>query len=302
MSKESGNDGPHIDQLNEMYRYCQAPACRHAALVGYFGQEYPPESCNACDVCLGEIPTVADGTVLAQKILSAVVRTGERYGANYVADVLAGVESETVRERGHHEQSTFNLLCDTPKQMIRGFIDQLVGQGLLIPSEPPYKTLSVSQTGWDVLRGHDEVRLLEVEVAKNHSKKPSNPRREYTGRRRQNDGQSAISSVPPRQDLQKHRDLKKHRDLQKDDQIDHQFDPEEESLFNALRELRKRIADEKAVPVYVVFPNRSLASMVRSRPTTDNELLQVPGVGSKKLAQFGPKFLELLRSFSSTAS
>ncbi|MFH0982364.1 MAG: ATP-dependent DNA helicase RecQ [Planctomycetota bacterium] len=152
IKKNAGDN--HKDQvrmLSEMHAFCTAMTCRHRKLVTYFGQSWELTSCGACDVCSGTRDTLPDSSILAQKIMSCVVRTGERYGPAYVVDVLRGVPTEKVLERGHDKLSTFSLIPDQPKPVLMRWIDQLVDQGLM-EREAEYRVLSVTLQGWDVLR------------------------------------------------------------------------------------------------------------------------------------------------------
>lgn len=146
--------------LRRMEQFCTGILCRHRALVEYFGQEYPAESCGACDVCLDAVATVPDSAVLAQKILSCVVRVKQQFGADHVANVLLGSREQRVLSRGHDQLSTYGLLKGSRKQDVRMWIEQLVSQGLL-DREGEYATLVVTDAGWSILRGESVgVRLL----------------------------------------------------------------------------------------------------------------------------------------------
>jgi ATP-dependent DNA helicase RecQ len=149
-----------LRQLNEMYSYCTGLACRHRSLVGYFGQEYEGDDCGACDVCLGEIDLVVDALVLAQKIISCVVRLRERFGAGYTAKVLCGSKEERIVNWGHDQLSTYALLADDRLRDVRDWIEQLVDQDYLSRSGE-YKVLGVSPRGRRVLRGEETPLLLK---------------------------------------------------------------------------------------------------------------------------------------------
>src|SRR5690606_31601114 len=115
--------------LQQMQRFAGSARCRHRAISEYFGQDYGEASCGACDVCLDELEQVPDGHVLAQKILSAVVRTGQRFGGNHVIDVLRGSRNEKVTARGHDQLPTFGVCRDEPAGRLGNYIDQLVDAG-----------------------------------------------------------------------------------------------------------------------------------------------------------------------------
>jgi ATP-dependent DNA helicase RecQ len=148
--------------LEEMRRFATVVRCRHAALSEYFGQPYGGPSCGACDVCLGEVEGVVDATVLAQKILSCVARTEQRFGVEHVADVLVGAEADRVRRWGHDKLSTYGLLRDMPRKNVVQAIYQLIDAGVLARSTGDRPVLELNAASWDVLRGKRAVELLEL--------------------------------------------------------------------------------------------------------------------------------------------
>jgi len=153
--------------LADMQRYAGAPRCRHRALVEYFGQPFDKDDCGACDHCLGELEglePVADPLVLAQKILSCVLRLHETFGIGHVVDVLRGRDTDKVRTRGHENLSTFGLLSSEPARELRSWIDQLLDQGYLDQAGDRYPVLTVPAAGRALLRG-DETPTLYREPA-----------------------------------------------------------------------------------------------------------------------------------------
>jgi len=150
-----------LARLSEMMDFATRLVCRHRQLVEHFGQAYPAhaEGCGACDVCLGEIETAPDSLVLAQKILSAVVKVGQRYGAAHVTEVLRGAETAALRRAGHDKLSTYGLLAGHSASAIRGWIDQLVGLGHLLVAGDRYPVLMLSPSGVEVLRAQREIAL-----------------------------------------------------------------------------------------------------------------------------------------------
>jgi ATP-dependent DNA helicase RecQ len=156
--------------LRDMERYAAGTRCRHRALVEYFGQSYERPECLACDWCLKELDPVADAVTVARKILSCVARVRQTWGTAHVTDVLTGRPTEKVVAARHHELSTFGLLKEETTAAIRGYIDQLVGDGLLVREGEPYPVLRVSPSGAALLRGDGQCTLYR-EV------KPPSPRR-----------------------------------------------------------------------------------------------------------------------------
>ena len=158
-------------QLAAIGRYASAPACRHRLLCEHFGQRYesPAEDgCGACDVCLGETAALepAEALLTAQKILSAVWRTGNRFGAGHVAKVLRGASDEQITRCGHAALSVYGLLKDLHDTVIRRWIDQLVAQGHLQVDDGHYPTLALSPSGYALCKGEGEVRLAAPEPPK----------------------------------------------------------------------------------------------------------------------------------------
>jgi ATP-dependent DNA helicase RecQ len=163
-----------VDNLRLMERYCLAASCRHRLLVEHFGQAYENDNCAACDACLDQLDLVADPLILAQKILSCVVRCGERFGGQYIAQVLHGSKEACILDNGHDRLSTYKLLKEHKPTAIRAWIEQLIGQGCLEP-QGEYRTLAVTPRGREVLRGQWTPRLLEAasRTPKAASRKPA---------------------------------------------------------------------------------------------------------------------------------
>jgi ATP-dependent DNA helicase RecQ len=136
-----------LELLQHRQRLANRARCRHRALSEYFGQDYEEPTCGACDFCLSELEPVPDAHVTAQKILSAVFRTGQRFGASYIIDVLRGSKGAKVLERGHDDIPTFGLLADVPAQRLSNYIDQLVDAGDLFRTEGEYPVLMLPLAG-----------------------------------------------------------------------------------------------------------------------------------------------------------
>jgi ATP-dependent DNA helicase RecQ len=156
-------------QLEAMQRLAASPVCRHRWIVEHFGQRFEPAArderspdggtCGACDVCLGEVRMVPDSTTVARKLLSAVVRTGQRYGAAYVADVARGAETEEVARRGHAGLPTYGVLRGEDRAALVSYVFQLVEHGLLARTDDEHPVLVLTEEGHRALRGGLEVPL-----------------------------------------------------------------------------------------------------------------------------------------------
>jgi ATP-dependent DNA helicase RecQ len=147
--------------LTHMHRFASATTCRHKALTEYFGQTYAEGPCAACDVCLEEVEDLSDSTVLAQKVLSCVARTGQRFGVGHIVEVLRGADTEAIQRLGHESLSTYGLLKDLPQKTLQSLVYQLLDQGLLTRSPGDRPTLQLNDQSMAVLRNQREVRLIQ---------------------------------------------------------------------------------------------------------------------------------------------
>lgn len=148
--------------IDEIDRYARGAVCRHRALVTYFGEEYEKANCNACDLCLGDVEEVGDAMVIAQKILSCVIRVEQRFGIGQVISVLRGEANERVTKFGHQRLSTFGLLAEFREAELRDWIYQLIGHGLLRQEGDRYPILKITDAARPVLRGEENVRLVQI--------------------------------------------------------------------------------------------------------------------------------------------
>jgi len=148
-----------LAKLRQIYRYCGGVACRHKTIIGYFGQDLEKENCQACDVCLGEVEGVPDALVVAQKILSSVLRQGERFGADYTAGVLTGSREDRILANRHDQLSTYNILDGHGKSVVRDWIEQLAEQECL-QRVGEYGVLQLTEKGQRVLKGKEQPLLL----------------------------------------------------------------------------------------------------------------------------------------------
>ena len=152
-------------KLGNMYNYCTAGVCRHKAILRYFDQDLDTDSCNACDMCLGEFEYIDDALVIAQKILSCIVRLEQMFGGGYVSLVLIGSKDKRIIENNHDTLSTYGLLSDYSKHAVRDWIEQLTGQDY-IEKYGEYNVLRVTEKGRAVLKGQQTPRLLKPVIQK----------------------------------------------------------------------------------------------------------------------------------------
>jgi ATP-dependent DNA helicase RecQ len=149
-----------LAKLGDISRYVSGVTCRHRAILEHFGQDLDVESCNACDVCFGDLELADDALLTSQKILSCVFRLDERFGADYTAGVLTGSREQRIRDSRHDELSTYGLLADQTKRLVRDWIEQLAGQGYLEKCGE-HNVLAITDRGWRVIRGNETPRLLK---------------------------------------------------------------------------------------------------------------------------------------------
>ena len=249
--EDAGERESAQQKLQQVIDFCQGADCRRRSVLTYFGEEWDEESCGACDICLAEDDDQVDATVVTQKILSAVIRTGERFGAGHVVAVLRGSRSSKVTERGHDRLSVHGIARDLSVGEIRHFITQLTARDLLALRHGDYPTYEVTQAGRDFLSNRETLTLPRPRTA-----------------------QAARASS-------------------RQDDLDY-----DSPLFQKLRELRKRIADEKEVPPYVVFGDRTLQQMAYYYPQGRDAFSRISGVGEAKLGQYGEVFLGAIREYA----
>lgn len=250
--EESEEQGAEIGiaKLGQMYRYCAGVTCRHNAILGYFGQQPAGQNCRACDICLGEVEGVADALTVAQKILSSVIRQGERFGADYTAGVLIGSREDRILANHHDQLSTYGLLKDSSRSTVRDWIEQLTEQGC-VERVGEYAVLRVTDKGRRMLKGQEQALLLEA--AKKKLPKPVIEKDSWAG-------------------------------------VDRE-------LFEQLRRLRRKLAQQNSVPAYIVFSDATLRDLARKRPLAPAALLGVSGIGMKKLEQYGEEVLSEIRRY-----
>ena len=244
-----------LKHLEDMNRYCQGSVCRHKALVEYFGQKYQQETCQACDLCLGDAEPVPESQVTAQKILSCVARVKENFGVKHVITVLRGQDTEKVRQWEHHQLTTFGLLKDIDEKQLRDWIYQLIGQGVLVQTATEYPVLQLSPASWEVMKGQRVVELKQ-RVRREEIKRSKAENVSWEG-------------------------------------VDRQ-------LFETLRGLRKKLAEERAVPPYVILSDATLRELAAVRPSTLPKMRAIYGIGENKLRDLGPRFLAAIQEHCRT--
>jgi len=250
---DDGHKRVERHKLEAMLGLCELTTCRRQALLAYFGDELP-EPCGNCDTCL-DPPATWDATVPAQKALSCVYRTGERFGVNHLVDVLRGRDNARIRGFGHHQLSTFGIGADIETNEWRGIFRQLIARGLLRVDVEGYGGLKLDASSRPLLRGEATVHLRREARPVRASRRSSS-----------------------------------HTRVTAED-----FDIADQALWEALRACRRRLADAQGVPPYVIFHDATLSEMVQLAPTTLEQMAAVSGVGVAKLERYGDEFLAVIR-------
>jgi ATP-dependent DNA helicase RecQ len=238
-------------RLDALIAYCESPTCRRVTLLNYFGEASEP--CGNCDMCLnpGELK---DGTIEAQKILSAVYRTGQRFGSAHIVDVLRGTGTDKIVRARHDQLPTFGVGADLPRKAWSALIRQLVAANCLKIDIQGYGGLSITDKGARLLKGEESFHYRAETVV-------TRPERERSRK-----------AATPAVDMVS-------------------LDTGAMDLLQRLKALRYRLASERGVPAYVIFHDRTLVDMAAKVPATRAELAEVHGVGDAKLEAFGDVFL-----------
>jgi len=253
----AGEQQKRVEQvkLDALLGWSETTECRRRPLLNYFG-ENNTDVCGNCDNCLNP-PELWDATQAAQKILSCIYRTGQRFGSGHVIDVIRGRENDKTAQWGHRELSTFGIGKDLADQQWRSILRQLIVQGFLIADVERYGALRLTETSRPLLRGELSI-LLRKDIAESGTEKALRKKVQNKSKYGVTDG--------------------------------------DRTLWDELRSCRKQLADEHGVPPYVIFHDATLMEMMEYRPTTEAELLNMSGVGDSKLERYGAEFLEVLNA------
>ena len=252
---EAGEERKRLERrkLDALLGYCESTGCRRQQLLAYFGESHPGH-CGNCDNCL-QPPETWDGTVAAQKALSCVYRTGQRFGAAHLVDVLRGADTAKNRQFGHDALSTYGIGGELDAGQWRSVFRQLVAGGLLDADVEGHGALRLTAASQDVLKGRRSL-ALRLEPAARERK------RSRTGRK----GAASPVDLPA----------------------------EALARFEALREWRAATAREQTVPAYVIFHDATLRAIALADPGHLEALRDINGVGDRKLERYGDAVLERL--------
>lgn len=259
---ESRQQNINIEKLQRMQQYAESDICRRRILLSYFG-ENTTQDCGNCDVCKNP-PKRFDGTIIVQKALSGIVRTEQKIGTSMLVDILRGTLSSEVAERGYHHLKTFGAGREVPARDWQDYLLQMLQLGYFEIAYNENNHLKITASGSDVLFGRASAQLVVIhreeasEVKRGRKRKPSIP----------------VQELPLG--------------------LPH---TESEELFEALRQLRKRLADQEALPAYIVLSDKVLHLLSTSRPTTLEAFGNISGIGEYKKKKYGKEFVELISKY-----
>lgn len=260
---ESGQQNINLEKLQRMQQYAESDICRRRILLSYFG-EIADHDCGNCDVCKNP-PERFDGTVIVQKALSAIVRTDQQIGTGVLVDILRGNMSPEVVGKGYQQLKTFAAGRDVPARDWHDYLLQMLQLGYFEIAYNENNHLKITSAGSDVLFGRTTARLVVIRREEANETK--------RGRKRK--------ATVPAQELPLGLP-----------------NTENEALFEALRKLRKRLADEEALPAYIVLSDKVLHLLSTSRPTNLEEFGNISGIGEHKKKKYGKEFINLIRKYS----
>ena len=260
---DSGQQSINLEKLQRMQQYAEADICRRRILLSYFGENTTCD-CGNCDVCKNP-PERFDGTIIVQKALSAIARSEQQIGTGILVDILRGNMSSEVTERGYHRLKTFGAGREVPARDWHDYLLQMLQLGYFEIAYNENNHLKITQSGTDVLFGRARALLVTirreeaVQTTRGRKRKATVPTKELP------------LGLP---------------------------NTESGELFEALRTLRKRLADQEALPAYIVLSDKVLHLLSTSRPTTIEEFGNISGIGEYKKKKYGKEFVELIRKYS----
>jgi len=242
-----------LQKTDAMLGLCELTSCRRQALLAYFG-EILEKPCGNCDNCINP-PETWDATIAAQKALSCIYRTHERYGAHYIIDIITGKDDERIQRNGHDKLSTFDIGGEHTGVEWRGIFRQLIAHGYLATDTEGYGVLKLTPKAWPLLKRSETPQTVMLRKLRKVAK---------TKKRKIATATRAVMQTLSTQD---------------------------QAMFEGLRELRSRLAREQNVPPYVIFPDKTLSEMASVKPVSEGQMLDISGVGEVKLSRYGEAFL-----------
>ncbi len=264
-AEESGQKQINFEKLDRMQEYAESSVCRRRILLNYFGEETACD-CGNCDVCESP-PRRFDGTIIVQKALSAVARAEEKIRTSTIVEILKGMPSPTVRRFHYNELKTFGVGKDISTQDWQDYLLQMLHMGFIEIAYDQQNVVKITQQGWQVLHGEMKVQMAVID----RNTKETRPH--------------------------KKRDLRLEIPSIHIPGIEKPEGVEDPKLFEALRALRKQLADAQGFPAYIVLSDKVLHSLATIKPVTVEEFGMVSGIGDFKKQKYGETFTELIRRY-----
>jgi ATP-dependent DNA helicase RecQ len=238
-----------IQKLNQTVGFASHNVCRRRQLLTFFGEDYPHNNCGACDICSGSVEQI-DITTDAQIIMSAISRTGQRFGIGHIINIVTGADTKRIRELRHNKIKTYGTGKGRDKKYWRSVVDELIAQEAVIQEGDPYPVLKITQKGSDILFGRERIMALRKEEVKAKTPRERNEVEGY-----------------------------------------------DRTLFERLRNVRKRLAEGQKVPPYIIFSDRTLHEMCRRFPSALFDMRKIIGVGNAKLERYGEDFIREIKLY-----
>ena len=256
-AEESGQKDVSLQKLNRMRRYCEADICRRRILLSYFGEE-TDKDCGNCDVCKNP-PQRFDGSILVQKALSGIFRTGQTANMHLLIDILRGAEKDELKEKGYDKLKTYGVGKDLSYKEWKEYLYQMLQLGYIEIDYMSAGHLKVTPLGRKVLFGEQQALMTIYQKIKDFA-------------------------LPTKKGGYKYRPIRPIESTSVD-----------ETLLDSLQQLRKQIAEREHTPAYILFSDDALEDMVRKKPVTLDEFSEIRGVGQLKLDKYGKVFVALIR-------
>ena len=257
---DSGQQQINLEKLNRMQQYAESDICRRRILLNYFG-ETMDRDCGNCDVCSNP-PERFDGTIIVQKALSAIMRADQQIGTRMLIAILRGNYFEELTEKGYDKMKTFGAGRDIPARDWQDYLLQMVNMGYFEIAYNENNHLKITEAGKKVLFGHEKAMLVVIK------------REEKTVKKKKKE-------TPP--------------SLLPKGTFPLSEEEKDQELFEELRLLRKKLADQQAIPAYIVLSDKTLHLLVAQRPTTIEEFGMVNGIGDYKKDRYGKEFVEIIK-------
>lgn len=257
---ESKQQNINLEKLQRMQQYAEADICRRRILLSYFG-ETATQDCGNCDVCKNP-PERFDGTIIVQKALSAIARTEQQIGTGMLVDILRGSYTAELTEKEYQELKTFGAGRDIPARDWQDYLLQMLQMGYFEIAYNENNHLKITESGKSILFGHVQAKLVVIR------------REEATATKGKKKRITVVKELPLGLPA-----------------------TESGDLFEALRILRKRLADQEAIPAYIVLSDKVLHLLSLARPTTIEAFGSVSGIGEYKKKRYGKDFVEIIRKF-----